>query len=199
MCACDLYPCCYSLRWRAALSVFLCHLGGVDRKGRSRAIQTVTDWGRVPRSQRHKQCGQSHMTPRRGSHQLPLGWGASAPADRWHQIQAKQWGLRDLSQNVMIQSHFSFFAISTIFSKVGTLNSLCTLVLVTGTYTVDLGWAKTDVLSPWNMMFPATFFHLPATGCAFKVLPTPPDPMAHWWPMHVHKFVFEQPNSWLSV
>ena len=92
LCVYDLYLCCYSLQWRAAPWAFLCRLGGADHTRKSRAIQTVTGWGRVSPSLRRKQCGLSHMTPQTGSHRLPPGWGASVPSNRKHQRRAQQWG-----------------------------------------------------------------------------------------------------------
>ncbi len=126
---CALYLCCYSLLWRAAPWAFLCHLGGADHKGRSRAIQTETGWGRVSGSQRHKQCGQSHMTPQTGSRLLPLVWGASAPTDRQHE---RQWGW-EIHHGAWIFV-LSLFVSGPLFSKIRIPKSLCTLV-----YMVDLG------------------------------------------------------------
>lgn len=79
-----LYLCCYSLQWTTAPWAFLCRLGGVDHKGRSQAIRTVTGWGRASGSQTHKQCGQSHMRPQTGSRQPPPKWGVSIPTNKWH-------------------------------------------------------------------------------------------------------------------
>lgn len=79
-----MYLCCYSLQWTAAPWVFLCRLGGVDHKGRSRANRTVTGWGRASGSQTHKRCGQSHMRPQTGSRRPPPKWGVSIPMNKWH-------------------------------------------------------------------------------------------------------------------
>lgn len=103
---CALYLCCYSLQLKAAPWAFLCRLGGADHKGRSRAIQTGPGWGRVSGSLRRKQCGRSHMTPRRGSRRLPLGWGVSAPSDTQRQSKVKQGRLesRDIMKHICVHA-----------------------------------------------------------------------------------------------